>query len=100
MTGHRRRHTRLQGDWSSDVCSSDLAVQLADRRRDQVKKFSGGMQRRLNLVAALLHRPKLLLCDEPTVGIDPQSRNAIFDFLEKLNREEIGRASCREREKK
>src|SRR6185295_12489841 len=39
------------------------------------------------LVAALVHRPKLLLCDEPTVGIDPQSRNAIFDFLEKLNRE-------------
>src|SRR5258706_16317058 len=45
------------------------------------------MQRRLNLIAALLHRPKLLLCDEPTVGVDPQSRNAIFDFLEKLNRE-------------
>ena len=58
------------------------AVQLADRRRDPVKTFSGGMQRRLNLVAALLHRPKLLLCDEPTVGVDPQSRNAIFDFLE------------------
>jgi ABC-2 type transport system ATP-binding protein len=58
------------------------AVQLADRRRDQVKAFSGGMQRRLNLVAALLHRPRLLLCDEPTVGVDPQSRNAIFDFLE------------------
>ena len=59
-----------------------LAVQLADRRHDQVKNFSGGMQRRLNLVAALLHRPKLLLCDEPTVGVDPHSRNAIFDFLE------------------
>lgn len=63
------------------------AVQLADRRQHAVKTFSGGMQRRLNLVAALLHRPKLLLCDEPTVGVDPQSRNAIFDFLEKLNRE-------------
>lgn len=63
------------------------AVQLADRRRDQVKNFSGGMQRRLNLGAALLHRPKLLLCDEPTVGVDPQSRNAIFDFLTRLNRE-------------
>ena len=58
------------------------AVQLVDRRHDQVKVFSGGMQRRLNLVAAILHRPKLLLCDEPTVGVDPQSRNAIFDFLE------------------
>jgi ABC-2 type transport system ATP-binding protein len=63
------------------------AVQLTERRRHPVKTFSGGMQRRLNLVAALLHRPKLLLCDEPTVGVDPQSRNAIFDFLEKLNRE-------------
>jgi ABC-2 type transport system ATP-binding protein len=63
------------------------AVQLTDRRRDPVKTFSGGMQRRLNLVAGLLHRPKLLLCDEPTVGVDPQSRNAIFDFLEKLNRD-------------
>jgi ABC-2 type transport system ATP-binding protein len=63
------------------------AVQLTDRRRDQVKTFSGGMQRRLNLIAALLHRPKVLLCDEPTVGVDPQSRNAIFDLLEKLNLE-------------
>ncbi len=51
-----------------------------------MKTFSGGMQRRLNLAAALLHRPKLLLCDEPTVGVDPQSRNAIFDFLQELNR--------------
>jgi ABC-2 type transport system ATP-binding protein len=63
------------------------AVHLSDRRREPVKQFSGGMQRRLNLAAALLHRPKLLLCDEPTVGVDPQSRNAIFDFLAKLNRE-------------
>ncbi len=63
------------------------AVQLADRRKDQVKNFSGGMQRRLNLAAALLHRPKVLLCDEPTVGVDPQSRNAIFEYLERLNGE-------------
>jgi ABC-2 type transport system ATP-binding protein len=62
------------------------AVQLADRQRDLVKTFSGGMQRRLNLAAALLHRPTLLLCDEPTVGVDPQSRNAIFDYLQELNR--------------
>lgn len=62
------------------------AMQLADRRRDAVLTFSGGMQRRLNIVAALLHRPKLLLCDEPTVGVDPQSRNAIFEYLERLNR--------------
>ncbi len=65
------------------------AVQLSDRRRDLVKNFSGGMQRRLNLAAALLHRPKLLLCDEPTVGVDPQSRNAIFEYLERLNRDGV-----------
>lgn len=63
------------------------AVQLADRRKDAVKTYSGGMQRRLNLAASLLHEPKLLLCDEPTVGVDPQSRNAIFDLLQRLNRE-------------
>jgi ABC-2 type transport system ATP-binding protein len=62
------------------------AAQLDDRRHSLVKTFSGGMQRRLNLVAALLHRPKLLLCDEPTVGVDPQSRNAIFEHLKHLNR--------------
>ncbi|HZZ59392.1 MAG TPA: ABC transporter ATP-binding protein [Opitutaceae bacterium] len=61
------------------------AVQLEDRRHDVVKSYSGGMKRRLNLAAGLLHRPKLLLCDEPTVGVDPQSRNAIFELLERLN---------------
>ncbi|MEJ1974473.1 MAG: ABC transporter ATP-binding protein [Lacunisphaera sp.] len=69
------------------ITESLEAMQLADRRHDLVQTFSGGMQRRLNIVASLLHRPQLLLCDEPTVGVDPQSRNAIFEFLEKLNRE-------------
>lgn len=59
-------------------------VGLADRRRDLVKTFSGGMKRRLNLAAGLLHDPDVLLLDEPTVGVDPQSRNAIFDNLETL----------------
>jgi len=63
------------------------AVELYDRRKDKVSTFSGGMKRRLNLIASLLHDPSLLLCDEPTVGVDPQSRNAIFDYLEMLNRE-------------
>jgi ABC-2 type transport system ATP-binding protein len=61
-------------------------VGLADRGRDAVETFSGGMKRRLNLAAALLHDPKLLILDEPTVGVDPQSRNAIFDNLEALKR--------------
>lgn len=60
-------------------------VQLWDRRKDKVKGYSGGMKRRLNLVASLLHDPEILLCDEPTVGVDPQSRNAIFDFLQEQN---------------
>jgi ABC-2 type transport system ATP-binding protein len=59
-------------------------VELADRARDAVKTFSGGMKRRLNLAAGLLHDPDILLLDEPTVGVDPQSRNAIFDNLETL----------------
>ncbi len=59
---------------------------LAERARDKVKTFSGGMKRRLNLAAALLHDPDILLLDEPTVGVDPQSRNAIFDNLETLKR--------------
>ena len=61
-------------------------VGLADRAKDAVSGFSGGMKRRLNLAAALLHDPLLLLLDEPTVGVDPQSRNAIFDNLETLKR--------------
>lgn len=62
-------------------------VQLTDRKKDKVKNFSGGMKRRLNLAASILHNPDLILCDEPTVGVDPQSRNAIFDMLINLNRE-------------
>jgi ABC-2 type transport system ATP-binding protein len=61
-------------------------VGLADRERDRVKTYSGGMKRRLNLAAGLLHDPDVLLLDEPTVGVDPQSRNAIFDNLEELKR--------------
>jgi ABC-2 type transport system ATP-binding protein len=59
-------------------------VGLSDRVKDNVGTFSGGMKRRLNLAAALLHDPQILLLDEPTVGVDPQSRNAIFDNLETL----------------
>ena len=60
---------------------------LSDRAKDRVSTFSGGMKRRLNLAAALLHAPGILLLDEPTVGVDPQSRNAIFANLEELKRQ-------------
>ena len=59
-------------------------VELADRAGDRVDKYSGGMKRRLNIAAGLLHEPKLLILDEPTVGVDPQSRNAILENVEQL----------------
>src|SRR5271170_6009059 len=62
-------------------------VGLSDRAGDKVIAYSGGMKRRLNLAAALLHDPRILLLDEPTVGVDPQSRNAIFDNLEEVKRQ-------------
>jgi ABC-2 type transport system ATP-binding protein len=60
---------------------------LADRAGDQTKKYSGGMKRRLDIGVGLLHRPKLLILDEPTVGVDPQSRNAILESVEGMSGE-------------
>ncbi|MFI5148543.1 MAG: ABC transporter ATP-binding protein [Bacteroidia bacterium] len=62
-------------------------VGLSDRKNDRIDTYSGGMKRRINIASALLHRPKVLFMDEPTVGIDPQSRNLIFEVLEKLHKE-------------
>ena len=60
-------------------------VGLEDRARDKIETFSGGMKRRVNIGAALMHEPELLIMDEPTVGIDPQSRNHILETVKKLN---------------
>ena len=62
-------------------------VGLADRANDLAKEYSGGMKRRLNIGIGLLHRPRLLVLDEPTVGVDPQSRNAILEGIERLSDE-------------
>ncbi|MFO7547395.1 MAG: ABC transporter ATP-binding protein [Acidimicrobiia bacterium] len=59
-------------------------IGLTDRRADRSKEFSGGMKRRLNIGIGLLHRPRLLILDEPTVGVDPQSRNAILESVQAL----------------
>ena len=60
-------------------------IGLADRQKDHVGKFSGGMKRRVNIGAALLHKPAVVIMDEPTVGIDPQSRRHILDNVKELN---------------
>ena len=60
-------------------------IGLSDRAKNQTKEYSGGMKRRLNIGIGLLHQPKLLILDEPTVGVDPQSRNAILESVEKLS---------------
>jgi ABC-2 type transport system ATP-binding protein len=60
---------------------------LTERQKGRVSKFSGGMQRRLNIGIALLHRPQVIIMDEPTVGIDPQSRRNILDSVKELNRQ-------------
>ena len=79
---------RMAGLSSGDAKSRAVellgALSLTDRAQDAVKTYSGGMKRRINLGCALLHRPKLLLLDEPTVGIDPQARLNILEFIRNL----------------
>jgi ABC-2 type transport system ATP-binding protein len=65
-------------DWALD------RIGLADRANESVKQFSGGMRRRLNIACGVLHRPRIVLLDEPTVGVDPQSRDRIYDMLADL----------------
>lgn len=62
-------------------------VDLWDRKKDLVKTFSGGMKRRLEIARGLLHKPKILFLDEPTQGLDPQTRNKIWEYLQNLNKE-------------
>ena len=63
-------------------------VELWDRKNDLVKHFSGGMKRRLEIARGFLHHPKVLFLDEPTIGLDPQTRNHIWEYLKKMNKEE------------
>ncbi|WP_288480913.1 ABC transporter ATP-binding protein [uncultured Clostridium sp.] len=60
---------------------------LTEKKKEKVKKFSGGMKRRLNIAIGILNHPKVLILDEPTVGIDPQSRNHIFTFIKRISKE-------------
>ncbi|MBO6114853.1 MAG: ABC transporter ATP-binding protein [Lachnospiraceae bacterium] len=77
----------IKGDELKErIEESLLYVGLSERRNDYAKKFSGGMKRRLNIACAIGHHPKLLIFDEPTVGIDPQSRNFILEKIKESNK--------------
>ncbi len=79
--GLRGRELKTRVDEALEI------VGLQDRAKERIETYSGGMKRRVNLAAGLLHRPKILFLDEPTVGVDPQSRNAIFENVELLNQQ-------------
>jgi ABC-2 type transport system ATP-binding protein len=72
---------------SANVNKTLKIVDLVNRKDDRIKTFSGGMKRRINIACSLLHNPKVLVLDEPTVGVDPQNRNHIFELIERLNNE-------------
>lgn len=75
----------LKGKELQDRCENVLKqIGLSERKKDKVSTFSGGMKRRLNIGCALLHNPSIIIMDEPTVGIDPQSRNSIFSIIHEL----------------
>lgn len=79
----------LRGKARTKACEDALQlIGLEAEKNKKVSKLSGGMKRRLNIACATMHKPELLILDEPTVGIDPQSRNYIFEYLLHLNREE------------
>ncbi|HXI12703.1 MAG TPA: ABC transporter ATP-binding protein [Thermoanaerobaculia bacterium] len=84
------RYQGLSGGALSDAIDRSLEwAALAERAADQVKKLSGGMKRRLNIAAGVLHRPRVLMLDEPTVGVDPQSRERIYSMIESLREDGV-----------
>lgn len=76
-----RLHGLSGSDLSTQVAWALEQTGLTDRSKESVKQFSGGMRRRLNIACGVLHRPRIVLLDEPTVGVDPQSRDRIYDML-------------------
>jgi ABC-2 type transport system ATP-binding protein len=83
LYGLAGRLLKQQVDWALDRTA------LADRADEPVRRFSGGMKRRLNIACGVIHRPRVVLLDEPTVGVDPQSRDRIYDMLADLSRDGV-----------
>ena len=87
MEFHGRMHHIPKHQRKADIRRWLDYVELSDRAQDQVKTLSGGMKRRLQIARALLHRPSILFLDEPTVGLDPQTRRRLWEIIRELNRE-------------
>jgi ABC-2 type transport system ATP-binding protein len=84
------RYLGLKGNALEEAIAHALTwAALSDRAGEAVKTFSGGMKRRLNMAAGVLHRPRVLLLDEPTVGVDPQSRERIYEMIEGLAKDGV-----------
>ncbi len=87
MDFHGRLYGVEKNDRKKRIAELLELVGLYDRKDDIVKKFSGGMRRRLEIARGLMHQPKVLFLDEPTLGLDPQTRNNLWEHIERLNRE-------------
>ena len=86
MRLHGRLHHMNKKEMDSSIKDMLDYVELSDRINDNVRSLSGGMQRRLLIIRALMHKPKILFLDEPTVALDPQVRRRIWDMIRKMNR--------------
>jgi ABC-2 type transport system ATP-binding protein len=87
MELHGRMHHIPKGRRQTAIAEWLSFVELTDRRDDKVKTLSGGMKRRLQIARALLHEPKILFLDEPTVGLDPQTRRRLWEIIKQLNQQ-------------
>jgi len=88
MMFHARLYKVPRGERAARIDELLQIVELADRQHERVKAYSGGMRRRLELARGLLHKPEILFLDEPTLGLDPQTRVHIWDYIRRLNAEE------------
>ncbi len=87
LSVHAKMHGLKRGEYDSRIDELLEMMQLSARQHDSPRVFSGGMKRRLALVRALVHRPRILFLDEPTTGLDPQSRRAVWDYINGVKRE-------------